>query len=112
MPDNSQIYETIRTSLTRLQQSKQANVKRTDCDWIFNNVKDDIKACVEKDFTLTAIIKAITSVTVDYKVVSYKGKPLKITSAKLAIWLKANGIARKVHKRKAKKKVKKVVKSA
>ena len=41
-------------------------------DWLFNNLKDDIKACIDKGFTLTAIIKAITSVNVNY---SYGGKP-------------------------------------
>jgi hypothetical protein len=108
MSDNGQIYETIRASLSKLQQSKQNNAKHTDCDWLFNNLKDDIKACIDKGFTLTAIIKAITSVNVNY---SYGGKPLKITGAKLAVWLKANNIARKIHKRKAKKNVKKDVKN-
>lgn len=107
MSNNNQIYEEIRANLKHLQQSKQEHTRHTNCDWLFDNLKDDIKVLVEEGFSLTAIIKAITSANVDYK---YEGKPLKVTSAKLAVWLKANNIARKIHKRKAKKNVKKDVK--
>ena len=108
MSNNNQIYEDIRANLQHLQQSKQKHTRHTNCDWLFDNLKDDIKVLVEEGFSLTAIIKAITSANVDYK---YGGKPLKVTSAKLAVWLKANNIARKIHKRKAKKNVKKDVKN-
>ena len=89
MSNNNQIYEEIRANLRHLQQSKQEHTRHTNCDWLFDNLKDDIKVLVEEGFSLTAIIKAITS-------------------AKLAVWLKANNIARKIHKRKAKKNVKNV----
>ena len=96
----------IKRRLDYIQELKSKNVKHTDCDWIFNSVKEMIENAVKNNVCLSDIIKCISVCTY-----TDHDKKLKLTSAKLATWLKANGIARKIHKRKAKKTVKKDVKN-
>lgn len=91
------------------------NNKKTnssDCDWIFDDCKEMIIEAVNHKVSLSTIIKAITTSAGGYTHTNDDGtkKELKVTAPKLAKWLKANGIARKIHKRKAKKTVKKDVK--
>lgn len=99
----------IKNSLKLIQEQKKKNVNHTDCDWIFNDIKDMIIDAVKNNVSLSAIAKSIAKANT---YTDNKEKKLKVTGAKLAVWLKANNIARKIHKRKAKKKVKKDVKSA
>lgn len=101
--------ESIRAGLQHLQELKKKDVNHTDCDWIFNEVKDMIVSAVKNNVSLSAIAKCIAKANT---YTDGKEKKLKVTGAKLAVWLKANGIARKIHKRKVKKNVKKDVKSA
>ena len=89
----------IKKRLEQIQEVKKNKINHTDCDWIFNDVKDMIENAVKNNVSLSSIIKCITS-SGNY---STNGKNLKVTSAKLAVWLKANGIARTVHKRKSRK---------
>lgn len=105
MANLEQTKEEIQRRLKLLQELKKNNVKRTDCDWIFNTVKDDIIQAVKNNVSLTDIAKSIATAG---KYTNRDDKLLKVTGAKLAVWLKANGIARKIHKRKSKKNVKNV----
>lgn len=102
------INETLKLEIKRrldlIQEQKKKNVKHTDCDWIFDGVKEMIENAVKNNVSLSDIVKCITVGTYTDK----NDKKLKITGAKLAVWLKANGIARKIHKRKSKKNVKNV----
>lgn len=93
----------IKRKLDSIQEKNKKKIRHTDCDWIFDDIKDMIVNAVKNNVSLTDIIKCITTSG------SYtdKNKTLKVTCSKLSTWLKANGIARKIHKRKAKKKVKK-----
>jgi hypothetical protein len=89
----------IKRRLEQIQEVKKNKINHTDCDWIFNDVKDMIENAVKNNVSLSDIVKCIT-------VSNYTdrgGKKLKVTGAKLAVWLKANGIARTVHKRKSRK---------
>lgn len=90
----------IKRRLEQIQEVKKNKINHTDCDWIFNDVKDMIENAVKNNVSLSDIIKCITSSS-NYSTTD--GKNLKVTSAKLAVWLKANGIARTVHKRKSRK---------
>ena len=89
----------IKRRLEQIQEVKKNKINHTDCDWIFNDVKNMIENAVKNNVSLSDIIKCITSAG------SYttNDKKLKVTSAKLSVWLKANGIARTVHKRKSRK---------
>lgn len=72
----------------------------TDCDWIFDDCKEMIIEAVNHKVSLSTIIKAITtSSSYTYKNDDGTKKVLKVTSQKLAKWLKAQGIKRKVHRR-------------
>lgn len=106
MAINEATKQEIKRRLDYIQELKSKNVKHTDCDWIFNSVKEMIENAVKNNVCLSDIIKCISVGTY-----TDHDKKLKLTSAKLATWLKANGIARKIHKRKAKKTVKKDVKN-
>lgn len=89
----------IKRRLDYIQELNGKNVKHTDCDWIFNSVKEMIENAVKNNVCLSDIIKCISVGTYT----DTNDKKLKLTSAKLATWLKANGIARTVHKRKSRK---------
>ena len=84
----------IKRRLDYIQELKSKNVKHTDCDWIFNSVKEMIENAVKNNVCLSDIIKCISVGTY-----TDHDKKLKLTSAKLATWLKAQGIKRRVHRR-------------
>lgn len=67
----------------------------TDCDWIFDECKELILGAVSRKASLSSIVKAITT-SAGF---TSKDKVLKVTSQKLAKWLKAQGIKRRVHRR-------------
>lgn len=77
------------------------NKKKTDCDWIFNDCKEEIIKAVKDGHALSKLVEVIkqagtyTHIDPETKV----QKELKVTTAKLAKWLKENGIKRKVHRR-------------
>ena len=80
------------------------NNKKTnssDCDWIFDDCKEMIIEAVNHKVSLSTIIKAITTSAGSYTHTNDNGtkKELKVTSQKLAKWLKGQGIKRRVHRR-------------
>lgn len=78
------------------------NKKKTDCDWIFNDCKEEIIKAVKDGHALSKLVEVIkqagTYTQTDPQ--TNEKKELKVTTAKLAKWLKENGIKRKVHRRK------------
>ncbi len=86
---------------------EQAKLK-TDCDWIFDDIKELISEAISKGVSISKIIEVIKT-SGRYSLTDDKGneKPLNLTSAKLVKWLKVNNIKRKVRrKRKSVKKIK------
>lgn len=78
------------------------NKKKTDCDWIFDGCKEEIIKAVKDGHALSKLVKVIKQAgTYSHTDLETNvRKELKVTTAKLAKWLKENGIKRKVHKRK------------
>lgn len=70
--------------------------KHTDCDWIFDDVRDDIQKAIKNKISLSKIVAVIANAS-NYSV---GDKQIKITTAKLAKWLKTNGIRRTIHRKK------------
>lgn len=72
----------------------------SDCDWVFEDCKEMIIEALNNKVSLSTIIKAITtSGSFTYTYDDGTKKVLKVTSQKLAKWLKAQGIKRRVHRR-------------
>lgn len=78
------------------------NKKKTDCDWIFDDCKEEIIKAVKDGHALSKLVEVIKQAgTYSHTDPETKvRKELKVTTAKLAKWLKENGIKRKVHRRK------------
>lgn len=77
------------------------NKKKTDCDWIFNDFKEEIIKAVKDGHALSKLVEVIKQAGT-YTCTNPETnvqKKLKVTTAKLAKWLKENGIKRKVHRR-------------
>ena len=70
--------------------------KHTDCDWIFDDVRGDIEKAIKNKISLSKIVAVIANAS-SY---SIGDKQIKITTAKLAKWLKTNGIRRTIHRKK------------
>lgn len=70
--------------------------KHTDCDWIFDDVRGDIEKAIKNKISLSKIVAVIAN-SGTYTV---GGKQVKVTTAKLAKWLKTNGIRRTIHRKK------------
>lgn len=78
------------------------NKKKTDCDWIFDDCKEEIIKAVKDGHSLSKLVEVIKQAG-KYNHTDPQTKvrkELKVTTAKLAKWLKENGIKRKVHRRK------------
>lgn len=80
------------------------NKKHTDCDWIFDDCKEDIIKAVKDGIALSRIVEVIKQAgkyTHTDEQTNEK-KVLKVTTAKLAKWLRENGVVRKAHRKKKK----------
>ena len=79
------------------------NKKHTDCDWIFDDCKEDIIKAVKDGIALSRIVEVIkkaSNYTTTIDETTKEKKTLKVTTAKLAKWLRENGVVRKAHRKK------------